>query len=111
MSELFKKKEEHEKRSKSRLIRFTAIELEQIQEKASIRNLEFSEYMRRTALGRKADVRFDQKIVLTLYQLVQEIRRLYKISLENKTPLPPDVVESLRILIVDAGNAIQKISK
>lgn len=111
MSDLFKKKEEHEKRSHVRQIRFTKKELEQIQENASIRNLDFSEYMRRTALGRKADVRFDQQIVLTLSQLVQEIRRLYKISEENKTPLPPDALESLGTLIDDSGNAIQKISK
>jgi hypothetical protein len=111
MSDLFKKKEEHEKRSHARLIRFTGKELEQIQENASIRNLDFSEYMRRTALGRKADVRFDQKIVLTLSQLVQEIRSLYAISVENKTPLPPDVLESLRSLIIDSGDAILRISK
>jgi transcriptional antiterminator Rof (Rho-off) len=111
MSDLFKKKANEDLRTKRKEVLFTEQEFAQVVEEAEIRILDVNEYIRRRALGKKADVRFDQIIVLTLHQLVQEIRRLYKITEENKTPLPPEVLEALGGLIDESGNAIQRISK
>lgn len=111
MSVLFKKKSEEDKRTKRKEVLFTEQEHALVIEAARIRGLDVNEYIRRKSLRLKADIRFDQIIVLTLSELVQEIRRLYKICEENKSGIPVDTREPLRQLIVDAGNAIQKISK
>lgn len=111
MSVLFKKKNLEDMRNCRLPILFTKSELEQVSNSAEIRNLDKSEFVRRAALGRKADVKFDQKIVLTLHQLVQEIRKLYQVCENNNAGLPPDTREPLRQLIIDAGNAMQRISK
>lgn len=111
MADLFKKKEESKKYSRRKEIMLTEEQYQQIEYSAKIRNLDISEFMRRTALGRKADVKFDQKIVLTLHQLVMAIRDLYEISEGNKTPIPAAELELLRKLINDSGAAILRISK
>lgn len=65
---------ERERRTLRIPVLVSADEKAAIEQAAEIRELDTSDWMRRAALGRKADIRFDTKIVLTVSQLVQVIR-------------------------------------
>ena len=74
----FKKKVCTELRSIRYPILLTQEEAETIRHSASIRNMSVAEFMRRAALGRKADVDYDTKIVLQLSDVVRSIRAIHK---------------------------------
>lgn len=108
MTKLFTKKPAEEKRSTTSLIRWTEDEIEQVKTAAKIRNLTVSEFIRRAALGRKADVRFETQIVLALHYVVQEARILHK-AMTEQGAAPPE--KELLELIEGAREAMLRISR
>jgi hypothetical protein len=108
MNPLFRQKAVSEKRRIRYEIMLSAVEAEEIRKSASIRNLSVAEFMRRTALGKRADVRFDTEIVLTLRAIVQAIRQLHStFTLEGQAILEI----ALGPLIDEAMAAMKRISK
>ncbi|HEY6095517.1 MAG TPA: hypothetical protein VIU93_11255 [Gallionellaceae bacterium] len=97
-----------EKRSRTSLIRWTEEEFEQVKVAAGIRHLTMSEFIRRTALGRKADVQIEVDIILALSRVVQEIRSLHREMVERG--LAPPEKELLEVM-QSAGAAILTIDK
>lgn len=89
MVKLFKKKEDAEKGLKRREFRLTEEEDRQICDAAALRQLNVSEFIRRAALGRKADVRVEVEIILMLIEVVKEIRELHTAVLATGA-LPPE---------------------
>lgn len=108
MSKLFQKKNESERRRKQLLVRVTDDECEKIQVAAGYRQLDVAEFMRRAALGRKADVRYETEIVLKLSEVVQTLRALHKVMVELKMEPPVQVWEPV---VEEAVAAMLRISK
>jgi hypothetical protein len=108
MSELFKKKEEADKRTTRKEIRFTAREWVKVENHARIRRLDPTEFMRRSALSRRADVKIETQIILALHFVVQELRSLNKgLVAGGGNP----VAEEMLALIREAGAAMKRIEK
>ena len=91
MAKLFKKKASSEVRSIRYPILLTEAEAETIRQSASIRNLSVAEFIRRAALGRRADVDYDTKIVLQLSDVVRNIRAIHKQMVELNMQ-PPEAI-------------------
>ncbi len=108
MAKLFKQVPDEVRKSKSILIRVSEKEFEAIGASALIRNLSVAEFVRRAALGRKADVHFETEIVLALREVVQAIRKVYA-AFMDKGIVPP--VEEWRPVMKEAMNAMLRISK
>ena len=91
MTKLFEKKNPSDLRSVRRPILLTKEEDEKIRHSANIRNLSVAEFIRRAALGRKADVRYETEIVLQLSDVVRAIRAIHKAMVEHKI-VPPEEI-------------------
>ena len=87
---------------------FTAKEGQKVRNKARIRNLHVSEYMRRVALGRRADVQMETHAILALHHVIQELRTLNKGLVEQGVN---PVASEMLALIREAGAAIKRIEK
>jgi len=108
MAKPFKKKPEAEKRKIRYEILLSQKEAEEIRTYARIRNLSVADFMRRAALGRRADVRYETETVLCLREIVQSIRQLHATFAAKDIPLPKD---QLGTLIDQALAAMLRISK
>lgn len=108
MTKLFKTKPAHQKRTIRYPILMTEKEAETIRQAALIRNLSVADFIRRAALGRKADVKFETEIVLALCNLVDEIKELHA-GIKKNMKLPAEFVE-WRVVIHAAQEAISKIN-
>jgi hypothetical protein len=86
----------------------TQAENAQIQHAADIRELSKSVYMRRCALGRRADVRYEMEIVRQLSAVVQAIRAIHSDLLQRG--IEPSA-EGFRPIIQEARNAMLRIQK
>lgn len=109
MTKLFKTKPAHEKRTIRYPILLTEKEAETIRHAAFIRNLSVADFIRRAALGRKADVKFETEIVLALCNLVDEIKRMHA-GITKNMKVPAEFVE-WRVVIHAAQEAIAKINE
>ena len=89
MAKLFQKKDAAIKRSVRRELRLTIEEDQEIRNAAGIRQLDVSDFIRRAALGRKADVKIEVEAILTLIEVVEEIRQLHAAVLATGA-LPPE---------------------
>ncbi len=90
MSKPFEKMPKAEKRTVRYEIMLSVMEAEEIRTSAKIRNLSVADFMRRAALGRRADVRFDTETVLALREVVQAIRQLHATFAAKDLRLPVD---------------------
>lgn len=92
-----------------------AHEKRQIEEAAQIRSLDTSEWVRRAALGRKADIRYDTQIVLSIAQLVQTIRTVNETfqTLEQiqDDPALKELLIIMRDTVAQAKAALLRIEK
>lgn len=107
-SKLFQKKLGADKRTIHYPILLTEKEDVAIRLAAAIRKISVAEYFRRTALGRRADVRYEMDIVLKLSEVVKTIRTLHA-DLERIGVEP--AAEGFRQVILDARDAILRIQK
>ena len=107
-TELFKKVEDAERRTISCFIRLNAKENLAIKKAAKIRNLSVSDYMRKTALGRKADVNFTTEVVLVLRETVEALRNYHKALTERGIVTPNKEWEPV---IDEAVAAMLRITK
>lgn len=108
MAKLFQKKDPSELRSKRVPLLLTEKEHLQIGRLAKVRNLDVSEFIRRAALGRKADVDHETQIVLALSDVTRSIRGLHAALVEHgAVPLESQLLP----VILDAREAILRISK
>ena len=96
------------KKNKEIRVRLTATEAIEIQHQADIRNLSASEFVRRAALGRKADVTYDLQIVDQLIDLIRVIRQFHESMLRLGMRPPEEIWEPL---IDQALDAMLRISK
>jgi uncharacterized protein (DUF1778 family) len=108
MTALFKKKKPEDLRGITLKVRVTKAECEKIKTAASIRQMDVAEYMRRTALGRKADVDYETEIVLALSEVTRSIRGLHAALVEHGIA-PPE--SEWRPIMREAMAAMIRISK
>ena len=109
MSKLFKKMP-IEKRKISRCeIRLTAIDAATISASAEARNLSMSDFMRRAALGRRADVHFETEIVVSLREVVQSIQAIHAAFVKQGIPLPEAKIGELLDTARDAMLQLQNL--
>lgn len=108
MAKLFQKKAPDELRTVRKEIKLTMAEATQIHHAASIRQLDDSEFMRRAALGRRADVDYETEIVLALIDLTRSVRELRKAYLERKEVFRDD---DWRPIVAGATAAMLRITK
>lgn len=108
MAKLFKKIDAESRRSVRRHIRLKIEEDQQIREAADVRQMDVSEFIRRAALGRRADVSYDKKIVLALSDVVRRLKELH--AAVKATGHPPPEKDWLPV-ILDAREAMLRIEK
>ena len=108
MTTLFKKKDDTDARSVRRELRLTRQEDQLIRDAAALRQLDVSEFIRRAALGRKADVRFEVDLILMLIEVVKSIRELHSAVVATGA-LPPE--EQWQPVISQAVAAMLRIEK
>ena len=89
MAKLFQKKDDANKRTIRCELRLTTEEDREIRNAAGIRQLDVSDFIRRAALGRKADVKMEVEAILALIDVVREIRQLHAAVLVTGA-LPPE---------------------
>ncbi|MGS0741460.1 plasmid mobilization protein [Glaciimonas sp. GG7] len=106
-TKLFHKKSDNEKRTEIIRFRTTSEEKLKIYQQAAIRSLEPSEYIRRTALHRRADVRIELDMILALNGAVRALKELHAAYLKSglTPPLP-----SLQPILNSCENAIINLS-
>jgi uncharacterized protein (DUF1778 family) len=104
---LFKTKEASERRSLTLKVRVTVEEHQLIIQNAKVRQMDVSEFMRRTALLRRADVDYETEMVLALSTSTRVIRELHAGMVERGIAPP---VDELRSAILDSRSAILRIS-
>lgn len=109
MRKLFKTKPADEKRSIRYPILLTEKEAMAIRNSALIRNLSVAEFIRRAALGRKADVRYETEIVLALREVAHAIKKMHADFVEKKI-LPTEFVE-WRVVIQQATAAMLRVGQ
>lgn len=108
MTKLFKPKAEADSKSVRYQIRLGAKDDQTIRRSASIRQMTVSEFIRRAALGRRADVDYETEIVLALSNITNAIRVFHAAMIEQGIE-PPE--ELLRPVILEARAAILRIGK
>lgn len=89
-------------------LRLTREEDQLIRDAAGLRQLDVSEFIRRAALGRKADVRVEVEIVLMLIEVVKEMRELHTAVVATGA-LPPE--SQWQPVIDQAVSAMLRIQK
>lgn len=105
---LFKKKAEADLRNQRLRAWVSDGEKKAIEKNAEARNLDVGEFVRRAALGRRADVDFVTDIVLGLRELTGAIRALHAEFVARGIEPPSDELLSL---IVAGRAAMLRISK
>ena len=108
MAKLFQKKDPAELRSIRVPIRLTKKEDEKIRHSASVRNMAVSEFVRRAALSRKADVAHEMEIVSELSAFTKSIQALHA-NLVERGIAPTE--SELRPLISKVIATMQRIDK
>ena len=108
MTKLFQKKDKADLKSVRIPIRVTEKEAEKIRHSASIRQMDVSEFIRRAALGRKADVRYETEIVLQLSDAVRAIRAIHKAMVERNIEPPEEIWSPVMDELVAAMLRISK---
>ena len=109
MSKLFKKMPIEARKIFRCEIRLTATDATTISASAEARNLSMSDFMRRAALGRRADVHFETEIVVSLREVVQSIQALHAAFVRQGAPPPEAKIAELLDLARDAMLQLQNL--
>ena len=104
----FKKRPVEQIRAKKVAIAFLLEEYQRIVELARVRDLTVTEYIRRAALGRKADVTYENQIILELREVLEVIRLLHKMIRETGSPPPEAAMRLVFDHVIDAMLRIEK---
>lgn len=104
----FQTKPNDQKRRVPLPVLWTQDEAEKVRHSAGIRQLTVGEFIRRAALGRRADVDMETEIVLALSHITGSVRALHAALVEHKIA-PPEA--ELLPLILEARAAILQVSK
>lgn len=104
---LFAPVAEAERRSQRIPVLVNAGEKKEIQLAAAQRDLEVGEFMRRAALGRRADLSYQTEIVLTLSDLTRAIRAVHA-EIARTGTAPPE--QAMLSLILDARAAMSRLA-
>lgn len=108
MKNLFKNISEENRKTKVIHVRVTLADAETITASAAARNLNVCDFVRRAALGRRADVRFETEIVLKLIDVVKAIRILHGAMVAEGIPSDEP---AWGLVIDEALCAMRRISK
>ena len=95
MSRLFKKMSIEKRKIFRCEIRLTALDAATINTSAKARNLSMSDFMRRAALGRRADVHFETEIVISLREVAQSIQAMHATFVRQGMPPPEEKIGEL----------------
>lgn len=106
MTKAFRKVEATKKRTINYMIRLTEEEAETIRTSALVRKLSVAEFMRRAALGRKADVNYETEIIRMLNDSATIMIDMTTIMRESKIAIP---VTEMRELMAYMTEAVKKI--
>lgn len=102
MTKLFKKMPIEARKISRFEIRLTVIDAATISASAEARNLSMSDFMRRAALGRRADVHFETEIVVSLREVVQSIQAMHAVFVRQGIPPPETKISELLDIARDA---------
>lgn len=108
MTPLFKTKPAEQVKSIRLEVRLNASEHERIRKAADVRKMPVSEFIRRAALGRRADVDYQTDIVLALSDVTRSMRALHA-AVVARGIQPPE--EEWLPVILEVSEAILRISK
>ncbi len=105
-NKLFKKLPDEQRRDSRIKVRLNEKEAAAIRHAAEIRMLTVSEYLRRTALARRADVQYEMEIVSRLSQATMAIRELHadmnlrnrELEAEDFRPVIIAFIESIKLI-------------
>ena len=109
MSKLFKKMPIEAKKISRLEIRLTAIDAATINASAEMRNLSMSDFMRRAALGRRADVHFETEIVVALREVAQAIQVMHAAFVKQGAPPPEAKIAELLDIAREAMLQLQNL--
>jgi uncharacterized protein (DUF1778 family) len=104
----FQPKSDAERRVRRLVIRLTNDEHETIAESAAIRALDVSGFVRRAALGKKADVQYEYKLIYEMRELGEVLHDIHKSILDTGNAPPEEIMREALFSIVGAMNRISK---
>jgi len=90
------------------LVRWTPDEAQKVRHSAGVRQMDVAEFIRRAALGRKADVDHETEAVLALSAITREVRALHA-AMAKLGVTPPEA--DLLPVILEARQAILRIAE
>ncbi|MET3109310.1 hypothetical protein AAKU67_004139 [Oxalobacteraceae bacterium GrIS 2.11] len=104
MKKLFQTINESDRKSVVIHVRVTAKEAESITLSASARDLTLCEFIRRTSLGRKTDIRYESHIIRELREIAKIIKLLHDAVGKNEityfesewTPVIDEIISAMR---------------
>lgn len=108
MSKLCKPVPAQDRRTPFIKMRVSLAERLEIEEQARLRNLNVSEYLRRVALHRRADVQIETEMILELQKTVAAIRALHAGYLQQGLAPPENILGSV---ITNAIQAILNVAR
>ncbi|MCD5327967.1 hypothetical protein ACFFU8_08960 [Chromobacterium piscinae] len=103
MARGFKKKAEGTTATTKKEIRLTKADLAEIMDRAGKAQLTFSEYMRRCALGRRTDMRYDVDAINALRHVADLLRLFHQ---DPRVHLPE---EDVRAALIEVVQAIKRV--
>lgn len=107
-TKLFKKADPATHKDVSVLVRMSQTDREEIRHLANVRQMSVSEFIRRAALGRKADVDYETETILILREVTKHMRELHADLVDHGiAPLE----DAMRVVIHEAKAAMLRISR
>jgi hypothetical protein len=88
-------------------VRLTRDEKDQVLDAARMRALSPAEFARRALLGRKAELRVENEIILAIREVAGEVKKLHLV-MTNGNLIPPE--EKMRQVLDEAIKAILRVS-
>ena len=104
-SKLFKKLPANAELTDGILVKFTVEDGAAVRNAAQVRQLSTSEFIRRTALGQKADLRYEAEIVLALGRCADTCKTLTRTLMDHETQRATDA--EMTAFLAKATEAIQ----
>lgn len=109
MGKLFKKIVAEERKSIRVECRLTVADAATIIASAEMRNISVSDFMRRAALGRRADVHFETEIVVALREVAQAIQAMHAAYVRQGAPPPETKIAELLDIAREAMLELQNL--